>query len=353
MSNQSVNRQPTNGGSKVELGELASGYMPQPVPYAVLLPPGYSRLGPLPLCLMLMGGGGSRQNLEESRTLFEKWWGDGSVPPMVLATPSAGMSYYHDLADRSVRWEAFLADDFLRHLRSRFDLRSDPRWTAITGISMGGYGALKIAFARPKQFAAVAAMQPILEPAFKDADVGLRNRIHHASGGPKELIGPQRDAAIVEANNPVNRARSNAHAIRGSGLAIYLDVGDQDFVNAHDGTEFLHRVLWDLDVSHEYHLVRGGDHGGPTLLPRMRAMFEWVGAVFKAAEPAPESPGEQAVRSWIERGMAEDPPKVSPSSKEFLAMVRAQLRPMLDSAATNDPTTGRRFGVLPAASRKD
>ena len=33
------------------------------------------------------------------------------------------------------------------------------------GMSMGGYGALKFGFEKPEAFAAVAAMQPILEPA--------------------------------------------------------------------------------------------------------------------------------------------------------------------------------------------
>src|SRR5271156_5002358 len=44
-------------------------------------------------------------------------------------------------------------------------------------------------------------------------------------------------------------------------------------LNAHDGAEFLHRVLWELDLSHEYHLVRSADHGGLTMRPRLRAMF--------------------------------------------------------------------------------
>ena len=33
-----------------------------------------------------------------------------------------------------------------------------------------------------------------------------------------------------------------------------------DFLNVHDGAEFPHRVLWDLDLWHEYRLVRNTDH---------------------------------------------------------------------------------------------
>jgi hypothetical protein len=37
-------------------------------------------------------------------------------------------------------------------------------------------------------------------------------------------------------------SRMNATAIRDSKLAIYLEFGDDDLVNAHDGVEFLHPV---------------------------------------------------------------------------------------------------------------
>ena len=47
------------------------------------------------------------------------------------------------------------------------------------------------------------------------------------------------------ADNPATLLRNNAEAVRASGLEIYLKVGDQDYINLHDGAEFMHRVLWD------------------------------------------------------------------------------------------------------------
>lgn len=50
--------------SKTELHRLETNLAPQPVEYAVILPPGYDSAGPpLPLCLVLHGGGGSHENL--------------------------------------------------------------------------------------------------------------------------------------------------------------------------------------------------------------------------------------------------------------------------------------------------
>jgi S-formylglutathione hydrolase len=244
---------------------------------------------------------------------------------MVFATPSAGMSYYVEDPVRGVRWESFLVEDFIPHLRKTCNVRGDQRSTVIMGISMGGCGALKIAFAHPDQFAAVAVMNPMLEPGYRDSEIGARNRLHHSSGGPARLIGPARDPELFAANNPATRVRANAQRIRESRLPIYLEVGDNDFVNAHDGTEFLHRVLWDLDISHEYRLIRGGDHGGPTFRPRMRAMFAWLSGVLTATgEPTEEERAFDAVRG--------------------------QLQSMREKAAAVDPTTNRRFGVLPRES---
>ena len=339
--------------TSIELHELVSCNVPAPVPYALITPPGYKDSAPLPLCLVLMGGGGSRQNLVDCQPLFEGWWSDGSIPPMVFATPSPGMSYYLEDPDDGVRWDSFLTQEFVPHLRTTCNVGVDRLSTAITGISIGGYGALKSAFARPDQFGAVAAMQPMIEPGLRDSEVGARNRLHHMAGGPAKLVGPTRDPALIEANHPANRARANAGLIRETGLAIYIDAGDHDFLNAHDGAEFLHRVLWHLDISHEYHLVRGADHGGPTMRPRMRAMFTWVGSVMSDFRSAPVAPTteEQALSAWIESGMAGTPPAVAPTSKEFLRMLRAQLQPLRDRAAGSDSTTNRRYGVLPDSWR--
>src|ERR687888_405108 len=121
--------------SKVELSELSSTNLPEAVPYAVITPPSYRESDPFPLCLVLMGGGGSRQSLVDCQPLFETWSQQGVLSPMVFATPSAGMSYYVEDPVRGVRWESFLVEDFIPHLRKTYNVRGDQRSTVIMGIS--------------------------------------------------------------------------------------------------------------------------------------------------------------------------------------------------------------------------
>ena len=312
--------------SAITLHELAS------IPYAVLSP---DRAGQLPLCLLLLGAGGTRENLIDLQPMFEDWWRDGVLPPAIVAVPSPGMDYY-------LQWDSFLATELIPAVRAHFGASGT---TFLAGISGGGYGALKLAFAHPQMFAAVAAMQPMLEPGLRESDVGARNRLHHVAGGPPQLVGASRDAAVWEANNPANRARANGEAIRESGIAIYIDAADRDFLNAHDGAEFLHRTLWDLDLAHEYHLVRDADHGGPTLRPRMRAMFAWLGAIL-APPAASDRKIEEATAQWLQSGMQGKPPAGATTTNEFIQFMRSRFEPLREKAAEPDPTVQRRYGLI-------
>ena len=160
----------------------------------------------------------------------------------------------------------------------------------------------------------------------------------------QKLVGAGRDGAVWEANNPANRARANAEGIHNSGMATYLEAADHDFLNAHDGAEFLHRTLWDLDLAHEYHLVREADHGGPSTRPRLRAMFAWLSAVL--SPPTPDAAVEHSASEWLESGMKGRPPAGATTSEAFIRFMRARFEPLRAKAAVSDPSTARRYGVM-------
>ncbi len=199
-------------------------------------------------------------------------------------------------------------------------------------------------------------LEPALDPALQVDDVAARNRFFYRlvleSGGDAsadQLVGSNRDAALFRANNPANLAIANADAIRASGLAIYIEAGDEDVFNLHDGAEFLHRLLWELDISHEYHLARGADHVGPSLLPRMRGAYAWVGSVLRAPDPQANeiTAAERAWAEWMEGGSKDNPPLIDPLSPVMVRAYRRWLASAREMAAKIDPTTNRHYGVLP------
>jgi len=343
--------------SRVEVSKVQVDFAPKGVPYGVILPPGYERSGPMPLCLVLHGGGGNHQNMIDSKALFDDLWASKSIPPIVFASASTSpLGFYLDHADGSASWERFIALDFIAHLRRTYNLRADRDSTVISGVSMGGHGSLRIAFRHPEQFAAVAALEPALDPALRVDEVGERNRFFYPlvmdAGGDHtadKLIGKNRDAALFDANNPANLAIANADAIRASGLAIFVEAADQDVFNLHDGAEFLHRVLWDLDIAHEYRVARGADHVGPTLGPRMRAAYSWVGSILTAPKGQEDEPTAEE-RAWVEfmeSGLRGTPPVIDAASPAMIRAYRRWLASARERTTKIDSTTNRRYGVLP------
>ncbi len=318
------------------------------VPCTVLYPESDQ---PLPVCSFLYGGGGSAETLLQLRPVIEQWWAAGDVAPMVIASAEVGpMSFYLEDPSEGSYGETIVAERLLSAVRELLNVREDAASTGLLGISMGGYGALKIGLARPETYGVIAAMQPMVEPGFAPGQIPLRNRFHYSPDVPERLLGALRDAALYEADHPAGRAVRNAEALREHRPSIYIEVGDDDLVNACDGAEFVHRVLWNLDIQHEYRLLRGADHGGPTFLPRLKETMAWTGRHLSPEPARVLDADEQRFEAWLEGGMEGAPPSaVSPVSPLFLQLLRTQLKPARDTAAEADPTVERHFGRLPPA----
>ena len=259
--------------SQLDIVEIESDIVPSPVACAVLLPPGYDGSAePRPLCISLHGGGSSHEALVYSQRLFDALWSADSLVPMVIvSTNTTPLSFYFDDPESGgAQWETFVSEELPNWVRANYHVRSDQDGTVMTGASMDGYGTLKIAFRHPDRFCAIAAMEPAIEPGTTRADSPLRSRLYSAVAdvGIARLIGPKADISLFDSNAPSTRLLSNADAVRASGMEIYLECGDHDALNLQDGTEYLHRLLWDLDISHEYHLVKDADHVGQFAAPK-------------------------------------------------------------------------------------
>jgi S-formylglutathione hydrolase len=281
-----------SSASATELVEasIETPLLPKPVEYAVLLPNGYEGSSDTyPLLLFLHGGGGDRRFLTRLRPVIEEMWSSGALPKMVVVTPSAGRSFYMDYKDGSQKWESFITGPLLEVLRSRYRIDHDRKGTFIFGISMGGLGALRMGFKYPEKFAAVVALEPGIDPALKWKDVKPRNRFYRSDQLFETIFGRPFDERYWELNNPASIALANADRIRKSGLQIYLDAGDQDVLNLHEAAEFLHRLLWDNNIPHEYHLVRGADHVGRSIKPRTTDGLAFLGRVINPSTPDPEA----------------------------------------------------------------
>ncbi|GII52141.1 hypothetical protein Pth03_05300 [Planotetraspora thailandica] len=316
------------------------------IPYVVLTPDGWTGDETLPLIVVLHGANSSSEFLAMMQPIVEGMWNDGSLPPCLIAgasTPTTG-GFYIDRPGNA--WESLIATAFPRLLEKEYG--ADPARISLMGASMGGYGALKIAFAEPARWLAVAAVAPALLPASAPEDLRPRNTLDVLAQLGSEMAG---EGGGFAANSVLHRLRNNADAIRAGGLPIFLRCGDHDTFAMHDGTEQLHRTLWDLDIGHEYHLVYDADHLGPEAVAAQRAALAFIGAAQRRAagedRTAADRELEAAWRDWAAGGRQGAPPKLDAFGVSASVALRAMLEPELAEAARRDETTLRRYGVLP------
>ncbi|ONH23295.1 alpha/beta hydrolase [Pseudofrankia asymbiotica] len=250
-----------------------------PVDFRVLLPSDWDRGESLPLVLHLHGAMSSSASLELARPLYDELWRRGELPRAVVAcpsTPTAG-GFYLDWPDAA--WETLIAHEFPEHVAKIF---GPFKATALIGASMGGYGALKVAFAAPERFDAVAAVSPAVFPGEEPRQVPARNIPSVLGELHAAMAGGAGDAAAYAANSVYGRLRANADAIRAARLPILIDCGAADEFLLNEGADYLHGVLLELDIAHIYRLVEGAGHVGPAADRRTLEAIRFIGTALTA-----------------------------------------------------------------------
>src|SRR5260370_1258214 len=120
-----------NASQLVE-AKLETKFVPGPVEFNVLLPDGYETAkDPLPLLIFLHGGGGDRSFLTRMRAPIDDMWKTGSLPKMVVVTPSASRSFYMDYKDGSQKCESFIMGPFLEHLKHTYKVTRERKGTLL------------------------------------------------------------------------------------------------------------------------------------------------------------------------------------------------------------------------------
>lgn len=87
---------------------------------------------------------------------------------LAVVLPSVANSFYADLEHGSAYW-TFISEELPRYVRSVLPLSDKRGDNFVAGLSMGGYGALKLALNKPDQFAAAISLSGVVDivSAFK------------------------------------------------------------------------------------------------------------------------------------------------------------------------------------------
>jgi S-formylglutathione hydrolase FrmB len=273
---------------RAECNTLPSKILAHPVAYCVLLPPSYDtdKSRRFPILYFLHGLGDSEAMFIHSggMNMVNDLWDDHQLGEFVIATPAGGASFYINSHDGQRRYEDFFLQEFLPGIEKRYRVEPGRANRAIAGISMGGYGALHIAFRHPQLFIAAAAHSAaLLEklPNISSQDSRQMARLRVLGGA----FGSPFDVPFWNQNDPLTIARTANLAA----LKIYFDCGSEDDYGFETGAQALDKLLTSRHIPHEFHLYPGS-HDWEYFAQHLPASLEFVSHALglspaKAAAP--------------------------------------------------------------------
>ena len=268
---------------RIDCNSLPSRVLHRPVRYCVMLPPSYETdankkypalyflhgLGENEQTLLRSGGWGLIEDLRQQRKL-----GD-----FILIAPEGRGSFFINSADGHDRYSDFLLTEFIPYMEAHYRIVRDRKARGVTGLSMGGFGALRAAFAYPELFGSVSAQSPALiteTPQQMNTDLRDAGPLAKLLGG---VFGNPINVAHWKANNPFDLARQNRVQIKVE--AIYINCGDADEYGFAEGASKMHQQLLSEGVRHEFHLYPGG-HNAEYFLSHLGETMEFHWRAFSA-----------------------------------------------------------------------
>lgn len=244
----------------------------------------------LPVLYLLHGYGASSREwidgLDVAQTL-DTMIGSGEIAPLLAVMPDAGKSWYVDSGafDGPGDMETAIVSTLVDAVDRRFpsDARAERR--AIAGLSMGGFGALRLGFKYPERFCTVVGLSAGL---FKPGGVSWQ----HGPGGRRwetrerwyaASFGSPFNLGVYNQRNPFTYVDNLAHLT--GPMDILLIAGDDDAMGAYDGTVEMFIELRKRGLKPELRISDGG-HDHALWKSRLRDILRFVDESWESRDDA-------------------------------------------------------------------
>ena len=191
-------------------------------------------------CLFLLHGLSDDHTIWQRRTSIERY-----AAPLNLAVvmPGVHRSFYADMA-HGLRFWTFVSEEVPAVARSLFRLSARREDNFVAGLSMGGYGAFKLALRCPQRFAAAASLSGALDVAALAPPPGepIGDDLRLVFGAPPRLRGSEHDLFAL-----ARRARRQSRRLP----ALYQCCGKDDFLYGHNTRFRDHALKLGLPLTYE------------------------------------------------------------------------------------------------------
>ena len=207
----------------------------------VVLPQSATERGKKLPVLYLLHGLSDDHTIWQRRSSIERY-----VEPLGLAVvmPAVNRSFYANMAHGARYWD-FISEELPRLAQSFFPLSDKRADTFVAGLSMGGYGAFKLALSHPDRFAAAASLSGAVDMAQRiqnldEIDPNWRREMEDIFGPLESISGSDNDLFYL-----VDRlAKRKRHPM------LYQWCGTEDFLFEHNEHFYKHAKQRGIRVSY-------------------------------------------------------------------------------------------------------
>lgn len=209
----------------------------------------------------------------------------GELPPFLLVAPAGGRSFWSDFHDGSRRFETWIGEELPRQIAARYPVRRGPSGRAMTGISMGGYGAFKVALRNPRQVGAAASLSGVVPPldwgVVEDANPIAQLFMKRVFGRDREENGLRREDLF--------RLLPRLYEVpRGERPRLLLRAGTEDGYRLDEAAYLFHTVARDYGVEVEL-VLEAGNHGWGYWSASVEEIVAWAVRALQARAVAEDA----------------------------------------------------------------
>lgn len=211
----------------------------------VISPDSYSSEKEFPVVYLLHGYSGNHGDWINKVKGLEK---EADHYNIIIVCPDGGFGswYWDSPVDPTSKYETFVSDELVKSIDSKYKTIKTRKGRAITGLSMGGHGALYLAFRHQDVFGAAGSISGGVDIRPFPNNWDMAKRLGTYSEQPERW----------EKNTVINML----NLLTPNSLAIVIDCGTEDFffkVNQN-----LHEQLLYRNIPHDYY-TRPGAHTWP------------------------------------------------------------------------------------------
>lgn len=265
-----------SGAGTIERRTFASSAIGRDIPAMVYRP--HDTDGPMPVLYLLHGYGGGEQDWTNAGVvaIADTVFAEADAVPLLIVMPGAGNSWYVDSA-RHGDWDRAVAVDLPDAVDATYPTDARRAGRFVAGLSMGGYGALRLGVRHADNFRAAAALSPAIFEDVEHAGEFPNFQIGFFSGA----FGEPLDPAAFNERNVFAPLAAIGRASTGRPSDFYLMTGDHDSFGLWRGTLRFFQAARKAGHAAELR-VHDGDHEWRLWRNELAPVLRWIGAVIRA-----------------------------------------------------------------------